>query len=136
MTAHMTPARAIRRVTGDLAHLLTPQARRWVVGWLVGTAARGMPMPNLFGLPSDGDSYGPTAFDATGVYAEWDFPADWLETRADIRGSASLDIGPGSGRYWWFTEDLYFAESYYVEVTLDGPTTARIVTILRYLEAA
>lgn len=136
MTARITPAKAIRRVTGDLAHLLTPEARRWIVGWLVGTAARGMPMPHLYGLATDGDSYGPTVFSNTAVYAEWEFPANWLETKADVCGSALLELGPGPGRYWWFTEDLHFAESYEEEVTLDGPTTARIVTILRYLEAA
>lgn len=134
MTAR-TPAQAINRVTHDLAHLLTPRARRWIVGWLVGTAARGMPMPGLCGLPADGDSYGPTAWTDSALYAEWDFPVGVHPMR--VLGGASLELGPGPGRYLWCNPDLWGSdESYDATITLDGPTTARVVTLLRWLAAS
>lgn len=126
MTAR-TPAQAIRRVTHDLAHLLTPRARRWIVGWLVGTAARGMPMPFLYGLAIESDG--------SAVRAEWDFPVGAHPMRAI--STASLDLGPGSGRYLWTCGDLRGRDcGDDAIITLDGPTTARVVTLLRWLAAS
>lgn len=121
----ITTGEAIHRITHDLADLLTPRARRWIVGWLVGASMRGMPMPHLYGLTTCADSYGPTAFDDSAVRAEWDFN----DSARDI--AMSLDLGLGPGRCWWFCGDLHFEESHEVSVTLDGETSARVVELIR-----
>lgn len=130
MTARLstTPGGAVERVS-ELADLLgvplTRRTRRWVVGWLVGAMARGLPVPGICALLAKDGERGD--YSSGAVYLEWDLAG----------GYASLECGPSGDFYWWCTDNLDDSDAVQeATVTLDGPTTARIVTILRWLEAA
>ena len=129
--APVTRLGALRRVTVALADTLTPEARGWVVGWLVGAMARGLPVPHVYALARDSASLGPLAFSDSTVFLEWDFcPTDGSHP------CASLECGQGEV-YMWLSDDLWRRDglSHDATVRLDGPTTARVVTVLRAIAA-
>lgn len=123
VTPRRTPVKAIARLRWLVAqgYPLTPQAHRWLTGWLVGATMRGMPVPYIYGLPVEGDSRAGYTFSDSAVFLEWDLAG---------RACTSLECGPGDERYLWACADLDREESVDAYVRLDGPTTTRLLAVL------
>lgn len=124
-----TPAKAVARLHHLVAdgYPLTPQAHRWLLGWLVGAMARGMPAPSIYGLLVGRNPRGGYLYSDSAVLLEWHLGSD---------ASASLACGPGESRLLWASADLGHGPSYEAKVQIDGPTTTRLLTLLAWLDRA
>lgn len=107
---------------------LTPEAMAWIEAWLDRLVALGAPRPFIYGLPDE--DTGDLACD--GVFLEWD--AKRYECGIVCEWSASLECGPGPGRYLWLCDMRcpvgYDVDLHDATVTLDDATTERIAAVL------